>query len=186
MSNSENNFWQEIQKEISEKNNEAVPTQASSQMPMTGANNQSGRIQNNDMQINPETPHRLPFNSWDRGTPGLEDMYDIREASPMIMQTQDNQDNILSILKNNLGYYVVCDFLIGTERIETREGLLYSSGVNFLTLFHPQNRTYTVCDIYSLKFITFFNSMTVPPERAGVRMASAKSQSGKSSSRRFY
>lgn len=65
-------------------------------------------------------------------------------------------------LQSAIGYYVSCDFLIGTQIIETRDGILAKVGTNFLTLYQPDLDRYIVCDFYSLKFITIYNSTTVP------------------------
>lgn len=65
-------------------------------------------------------------------------------------------------LSNNLGQYVICEFLIGTDATALKDGIIYSVGVNFLTLYQEEEGRYVVCDIYSLKFITFFNSRTRP------------------------
>ena len=176
MSNSENNFWQEIQKEISEAD---VPTVAT-----VGYDNQNQGFyspNNGDNGTNSMPQSRLPFNEQ------AENYYNENtNQMPSAMSSQmTGQDNILAILQNNIGYYVVCDFLIGTDGLYTREGILYSAGVNFLTLFNPQNRTYTVCDIYSLKFITFYNSKTVPPDRVMTRTTASR-QTNSKNSRRMY
>jgi len=65
-------------------------------------------------------------------------------------------------LSNNIGQYVVCEFLIGTNSTVLKDGVIYSVGVNFLTLYQEDENRYVVCDIYALKFITFFNSRTRP------------------------
>ena len=179
MANSENNFWQEIQKEIAENVPETVPTIAQTQ----GVNQSPpDAIGNSYASEN----YRLPFNNGGQmpnnqaNTPTPESLINA--------QVPFDTDNILSILKNNIGYYAVCDFLIGTGSLDTREGILYASGVNYLTLYHPQNETYTVCDIYSLKFITFYNTTTVPPQRNGGRTSAVRTSTGTNSknSRRFY
>ena len=177
MENSENNFWQEIQKEISQNSPEAVPTIAQTQ----GVDQPSPDSARNNYQ---NENYRLPFSGSHEVRDSSDDVFD----PPPVMQVPYDTDNILSILKNNLGYYVVCDFLIGTGSLDTREGILYSSGVNYLTLYHPQNETYTVCDIYSLKFITFYNTRTVPPQRGSGRTNTSRSTpvSASKNSRRFY
>ena len=176
MSSSENNFWQEIQKEISDTE---IPTVAT-----VGYSNQNQGYytppNNTDNSANSMPQSRLPFNEQN------ENYYNGNMTdSPPIGTQISGQDNILAILQNNIGYYVVCDFLIGTDGLYTREGILYSAGTNFLTLFNPQNRTYTVCDIYSLKFITFYNSKTVPPDRITARTTASR-QTNSKNSRRMY
>lgn len=68
-------------------------------------------------------------------------------------------------LQSSIGYYVSCEFLIGTQILETRDGILAKVGTNFLTLYQPNLERYIVCDLYALKFITIYNSTTVPSLR---------------------
>ena len=65
-------------------------------------------------------------------------------------------DSLAAILQENIGQPVTCEFLIGTNNIVRRDGVLYSAGVNFVTLYQPNEGRYVVCDVYSLKFITFY------------------------------
>jgi len=68
-------------------------------------------------------------------------------------------------LQTAIGYYVSCEFLIGTQILETREGILAKVGTNFLTLYQPNLERYIICDLYAVKFITIYNSTTVPSLR---------------------
>lgn len=65
-------------------------------------------------------------------------------------------DSLAAILQENIGQPVTCEFLIGTNNIVRRDGILYSAGVNFVTLYQPNEGRYVVGDVYSLKFITFY------------------------------
>lgn len=66
-------------------------------------------------------------------------------------------DSLSAILRANIGQPVSCEFLIGTNNIVRRDGILYSSGTNYMTLYQPNEGRYIVCDIFSLRFITFFD-----------------------------
>lgn len=66
-------------------------------------------------------------------------------------------DSLSAILRANIGQPVSCEFLIGTNNIVRRDGILYSSGTNYMTLYQPNESRYIVCDIFSLRFITFFD-----------------------------
>lgn len=46
-------------------------------------------------------------------------------------------DSLAAILQENIGQPVTCEFLIGTNNIVRRDGILYSAGVNFITLYQP-------------------------------------------------
>ncbi len=72
-------------------------------------------------------------------------------------------------LQSSIGYYVVCDFLIGTQLLETRDGILNSVGINFIVLYQPEFDRYIVCDLYALKFITIYNSTEVPSRNRNTR-----------------
>lgn len=67
-------------------------------------------------------------------------------------------------LATNLGYYVVIEFLIGTQNIIVKDGILYSVGINYVTLYQEDSDRYVVCDMYSIKFVNFYNSKTKPQD----------------------
>ena len=64
--------------------------------------------------------------------------------------------SLQAALRNNLGYFVVIEFLIGTNGLTEKEGILYSVGNNFVTLYEAETDRYIVCDLFSIKFVTFF------------------------------
>lgn len=72
------------------------------------------------------------------------------------------RSSLNSILSQNIGYYVVCEFLIGTNNIVIKDGVIYAVGINFLTLYQEEEDRYVMCDIYSLKFVNFYDSHTRP------------------------
>lgn len=67
------------------------------------------------------------------------------------------------ILSENLGQYVVCEFLVGTQGMTQKEGILYSVGRSYITLYEEKTFTFAICDIFSLKFVTFY----MPGQRPG-------------------
>ena len=66
------------------------------------------------------------------------------------------QGSMQQILSENLGRFVIADFLIGVSTIVRRVGVIYSVGRGYLTLYLEQYKAFEVCDIFSLKFVTFF------------------------------
>lgn len=93
--------------------------------------------------------------------------------------------SFLSVLRDNLGYYVVIEFLIGTSNLTEKEGILYAVGNNFVTLYEQETDRYIVCDLFSIKFVTFYNQTSRPRSR----MTGYNNRSGGStqvSSRRIY
>jgi hypothetical protein len=64
--------------------------------------------------------------------------------------------SIQRILADNIGEYVVIEFLIGTERLMRKQGQLYFVGTSFVTLYDDSSNNYIVCDIFSIKFVYFY------------------------------
>lgn len=65
------------------------------------------------------------------------------------------QGSMQQVLQENIGNYVIVDFLIGTNGLTSRQGILYSVATQFLVLFDEFESRYIVCDIFSVKFVTF-------------------------------
>ena len=89
-----------------------------------------------------------------------------RATYEQIENPQSNVDvyegSMISIFRQNLGYYVVCEFVVGQGNIVRKEGILYSAGLNFFTLYQQELDRYVVCDIFSVKFVYFYESRTRP------------------------
>lgn len=65
------------------------------------------------------------------------------------------QGSMQQVLSENLGSYVVVDFVIGTSNLVTRQGVLHYVGAQFLVLYDDIYLSYIVCDMFSIKFVTF-------------------------------
>ena len=59
-------------------------------------------------------------------------------------------------LNDNLGEYVVIEFLVGTQTLTQKAGVLYAVGTSVVTLYEEVSQTFITCDIFSVKFVTFF------------------------------
>ena len=70
--------------------------------------------------------------------------------------TQVDPMTLQEIMSEALGTYVIVEFLIGTQSIVRREGVLNSVGQSWLVLYDETNDTSLLCDMYSVKFVTFF------------------------------
>lgn len=66
------------------------------------------------------------------------------------------------ILQDNIGAYVIIEFLIGTNNLVYREGRLYEVGISYVVLHDEKNDQYTICDLYSIKFVTYVNQGRLP------------------------
>ena len=82
---------------------------------------------------------------------------------PENFNTATMQGSMQQILSDNLGNFVVCEFLVGTQAMTRKEGILYSVGRSYLTLYEETSQTFVVCDIFSVKFVTFY----LPGQRPG-------------------
>ncbi len=65
------------------------------------------------------------------------------------------QGSMQQVLQENIGNYVIVEFLIGTGSLISRQGILYSVASQFLVLYDEFEARYVVCDIFSVKFVTF-------------------------------
>ena len=77
--------------------------------------------------------------------------------------TDAMRGSMQQILADNLGNFVVCEFLVGTQAMTRKEGILYNVGRSYLTLYEENSQTFVVCDIFSVKFVTFY----LPGQRPG-------------------
>ncbi len=80
---------------------------------------------------------------------------------------QSNVDDVIAgpgytgsmqqILSENTGKRVAIDFLVGTSNIVRKEGILYLVGISYVVLYDNRADTYTVCNLYSIEFVTFLS-----------------------------
>lgn len=63
-----------------------------------------------------------------------------------------------AVLNRNLGNYVVATFLVGTQGTTAWEGMLFEVGNDYLIIYQTGRDRYVVCDIYSLKYIEFYDT----------------------------
>ncbi|RKJ40620.1 hypothetical protein D7X94_07815 [Acutalibacter sp. 1XD8-33] len=75
--------------------------------------------------------------------------------------SEEMRGSMQSILSQNIGSFVVIEFLIGTGEIVRKQGILYFVGRSFVTLYDEPVNNFIVCDIFSIKFVYFF----MPNER---------------------
>ena len=79
---------------------------------------------------------------------------------PNMMQNQQIPESLLNtiytpaFLRKHLGKLVKVEFLIGTERLEDRTGILLEVGASYIVLRSVQDNNILYCDIYSIKFVT--------------------------------
>lgn len=84
-----------------------------------------------------------------------------QQSSQMQPYIQNQQQSLMEgtlqeRLSLILGRYVICEFLIGTQMLYTREGILTQVGRDYFILYDPETHSFVGCDAYALKFITVF------------------------------
>lgn len=81
---------------------------------------------------------------------------DFRTPPQQTFDTEEMEGSIQKILAENIGNYVVVEFLIGTERMSRKQGYLYHIGTSYITLYDDENENFILCDIFSVKFVYFY------------------------------
>lgn len=69
--------------------------------------------------------------------------------------TETFQGSMQQVLSDNIGSYVIVEFLIGTGQLSIKQGVLHYVGTQFLVLLDEIEARYVVCDIFAVKFVTF-------------------------------
>lgn len=59
------------------------------------------------------------------------------------------------VLNNHIGENINAEFLIGSNGIVTKAGVLYDVGEKYIIIYNPSSDSYTMADIFNLKFATF-------------------------------
>lgn len=59
-------------------------------------------------------------------------------------------------LRTRIGQRVKIEFLIGTNMLVDREGVLLNVGASYLTIREAETDDVLLCDLYSIKFVRFY------------------------------
>lgn len=84
------------------------------------------------------------------GTP--ESPFEIQPGAPAVLSTEYTQ----GYLRTQIGKRMRVTFLLGTNQIQDREGILEDVGISYIILRETQTNNLTLCDIYSIKFAVIF------------------------------
>lgn len=112
-------------------------------------------------------------NNWNQNmTPGMRRLRNRRDFQEMAdgaartdnfnhppqdsFDSEEMRGSMQAILADNIGGYVVVEFLIGTQEIIRKQGMLYFVGRSFVTLYDEAVNNFIVCDIFSIKFVYFY------------------------------
>ena len=80
----------------------------------------------------------------------------INTPTPPNFNTPAMEGSLQQFLADNLGEYVVVEFLIGTQTLVQKAGILYAVGTSVMTLYQELSQTFITCDLFSIKFVTFY------------------------------
>ncbi len=100
-------------------------------------------------QFYPDGPSAISLNA-------IEAAGELNTPAQENFETPALQGTMQQLLSENLGRFVVADFLVGVSTVVRRMGILYSVGRGFMVLYLRDYAAFEVCDIFSLKFVTFF------------------------------
>ena len=95
---------------------------------------------------------------------------------PFNMSYDTYQGSIQQVLRDNVGQYVEIEFLIGSENITTRYGVLKSVGSNYIIIQNITSKRNTICDIFAIKFVTVYD-----PTQANLEQFEREAQSSSKS-----
>ncbi|MDD4688996.1 MAG: hypothetical protein PHE51_04540 [Eubacteriales bacterium] len=71
-------------------------------------------------------------------------------------ETEEMQGTMQHILSENIGEFVLIEFIVGTDSLMRKQGILYNVGRGYVTLYDEFLNNFVVCDIFSIKFVYFY------------------------------
>lgn len=86
-------------------------------------------------------------------TATTEDQFVVAPGSPTTLGIEYTQ----GFLRTIIGKRIKATFLIGTDSLTDRTGILQEVGISFIVLRDTNSNLNTLCDIYSIKFVVIFN-----------------------------
>ena len=80
---------------------------------------------------------------------------DFRVPASQDFNTDSFAGSMQQVLQDNIGKYVIVEFFMGTNTLQQKEGYLYDVAAQYIVIFDDINLQYVVCDVFSIKFVTF-------------------------------
>lgn len=117
---------------------------------------------------NPENMdgRKIPVRNYVENFPdGSRKMLEFHTPPQQSFDNEEMRGSMQHILAENIGEFVVVEFLIGTEIIMRKQGILYFVGRSFVTLYDDELQVFIVCDIFSIKFVYFYLPSNRPTQR---------------------
>ena len=101
-------------------------------------------------------------------------MTEYPEPLPDGLQNGVDPETIQEVIALSVGNYVVVEFLVGTQNIVRKEGVLTAVGISWLLLYDETAGTSIVCDMYSVKFVTYFDPGVRPANTGNPQSAQSQ------------
>lgn len=133
-------------------------TQMGSRAPVGGMNGSGGQTTGMQMRSNGGLQMSRPGQM--QQTDGL-DMHHMLPSEVVESPTTMNEaylGSLKAMLVQNKGNYIVATFLVGTQGTVSWEGILYEVGNDYVTIYQPGRDRYIVSDIYSLRYMEFYDT----------------------------
>lgn len=111
----------------------------------------------NEHELNLKFGANDPNANYRQNNDGSSQMYGFTSSPQQEFNSPEMAGSIQRNLAQNLGEYVVIEFLIGTCEIVRKQGLLYTVATTFVVLFDDTVKNFILCDIFSIKFIYFYS-----------------------------
>ncbi len=111
---------------------------------------------NNEQELNTKFGANSPNAQYHVNEDGTSQMYNFTAPPQQSFDNKEMAGSLQRVLAQNIGEYVVIEFLIGTAQIVRKQGLMYNVATTFVVLFDDTVNNFIVCDIFSIKFVYFY------------------------------
>lgn len=135
-------------------------------------NNQQPQWQNNP------TINTIQARAYEQQADGSTSMNGFKTPPQEVFDSEEMRGSMQKILSENIGEYIVTEFLIGTDRIMRKQGILYHVGRSYITLYDEAINNFIVCDIFSIKFVYFFFPGSRPRQNYNILPNASRTNGG--------
>ena len=91
-----------------------------------------------------------------------------------------------AFLRTQIGKLMRVEFLIGTNNLVDRIGILADVGASYILLRSFENDSLVYCDLYSIKFITISTSSSLVPNYNNTNMNNYRQNLGDITNNRYW
>ena len=103
--------------------------------------------------ISPEIANPPPPNFLDQPGGGMDTE---ASANPALYQNNLPMEYLNGFIRTQIGRRVRVEFLVGTNTITDRTGILVAVGANYILINETETDDLLACDFYNIKFIKFY------------------------------